>query len=119
MTFSLPSTAHAFLSQFGETVVYRPHVGTARSIKADVNRNVPAPIDSQGQTQAASLVVTVRNLASSIDDDTRGCGGISLSELLLNRDRIELSRRVGAIAEPRLISAILEQDDGMLVLKVT
>lgn len=115
----LSGTSHAFLAHFGETVVYRPHAGAARSIKADVNRNLPAPIDELGRSLAASLIVTVRNVATSIDTDDKGCGGITATELLLNRDQIELSRVVGSLAGPRLITAIVEQDEGMLVLKVT
>lgn len=115
----LTGTSHAFLAHFGETVVYQPHAGAARTIKADVNRNVPAPLDELGRSLGASLLVSVRNVATSIDSDDKGCGGITATELLPNRDRIELALKAGGLVEPRLITAILEQDEGMLVLKVT
>lgn len=82
------ATARSQLSLHGETVTYRPRVGLARDILAMVDRSPLAAHPEATNTLGFSMVVTVRNVRSSIADD--GYGGISADEWNPNGDTIEL-----------------------------
>lgn len=106
---SIASDASIFTNsdEFGESVVYRPKVGTARSISATVFRLLPQANDDENR----SLTVFEVHVANS------STTGIAASEINLGGDEIDLSDRVGKTPKPRSIVQITEQDEGMLVLQ--
>lgn len=93
--------------EFGESVVYRPRGGTARTISAVVFRLLPQANEDENR----SLTVFEVHVANS------STTGIAASELNLGGDEIDLADRVGKTAKPRSIVQITEQDEGMLVLQ--
>lgn len=94
-------------NEFGESVVYRPRGGTARTISAVVFRLLPQANDDENR----SLTVFEVHVANS------GTTGIAASEINLGGDEIDLADRVGKTPKPRSIVQITEQDEGMLVLQ--
>lgn len=93
--------------EFGESVVYRPKGGTARTISAVVFRLLPQAQEDENR----SLTVFEVHVANS------STTGIAASEINLGGDEIDLADRVGKTSKPRSIVQITEQDEGMLVLQ--
>lgn len=103
--------AHALLATHGESVVYWPKGGRPRTIQAIIERDIPAPLDTQSPRARATNTVVARALNCEIN-------GISTRELNTGGDQIELARRLGEATERRPIKAIVSQDGGMLSLSV-
>ena len=72
-----------------EEIVYKPHDGTPRTVRAFVERRGPEPRDGIRTRTTAVVVVTVAN------DPERG---ISSAEIDLNADRIIVAPRPGGAA---------------------
>lgn len=105
-TFNDEFAAGAFpelVDQFGEETTYRKSDGTTRTIDAIVVTN---QLELQAFAQdAPAAPVIVRTL----DSTTRG---ILASEIVLGRDRIDVSRD-GRTAVPATITQILSDDGGV------
>jgi len=99
-----------------ETLVYRPDGGTARNVKALVDRETPAPTAEAPRAMAPEIHVALVNQATSSDDDTYG--GISAGEIDTGKDRIVIALRAGATAVERGLGPLVEQDGGMIRLEV-
>lgn len=81
------------LAQFGESVVYHPSGGTARTITALVERS-----------QETEFQIRVRNSS---------CNGISSGELDTGGDEIAFPLRIGEAAVRRSIVALSDDSNGM------
>lgn len=90
------ATARAQLDVHGETVIYRPRVGVPRPVLAMIDRSPLAAHPEATQTLGFSMVVSVRNVRASIDDD--GYGGIAADEWTPNGDQIEIDDWQGGVA---------------------
>ena len=77
------------LDGFGESVIYKPRNGTARTITAIVIRNSPAELGPNG-LKVPRMVVKVPNHATL---------GISSAEINYGGDRLNVDYRKGGIAE--------------------
>lgn len=94
----------------GETVVYRPVGGAARTITAiQVDRNPIAVIDGIPQALGTHFVVTVEN------DVTRG---ILATEFNDGGDEMDVAPRPGAARVTKTITKKIEDKGGMLTLEV-
>lgn len=72
--------------EFAEAVTYKPRVGSARAIYADVVRKPPATPEELRTEKVPSLLITVQNSATT---------GIAAAELDTGGDRIALKLRLG------------------------
>jgi len=105
--FSLMADSN--VAWFGETVVYRPAGGDARTITAVVLRRPPEGLRASPSVLRPYLAVLVKNDATE---------GISAAELDIGQDSIEVARRVGGTPERMSIARILSQHNGMIELEV-
>ena len=96
------------VAQSGETIIYHPNGGDARTIKAFVNRNPSGP---NGLPFSQGPNITIQPVNSATD-------GISSSEYDSGLDQVTLHLRLGDTAQSRRISEMLKQDSGSMVLKV-
>ncbi len=116
-TATLIADAKKMIDAFDpETLVYRPSEGSARNIKALVDRDLPETPPEPLRAMAPSIMVTVLNQATDSDDDSYG--GISATEIDTGRDRIVVAVRAGQTAVERGFGGLSEQDGGMLRLEV-
>lgn len=94
--------------EFAETIQYLKRGGAdPRSIKAIVDRSPPEIITATPSQIAPKFVVSVAN------DSTYG---ISSTELTLDGDALTFADREGKAAEKHIISSLIRQDAGVLVL---
>jgi hypothetical protein len=103
----LADSAGDFFTEFGEAVTYLPSGGGSREIIAVVDREPPEELTGGGH--APKVIISVAN-----DSDD----GISSSEINKSKDKVELSVRIGETAQQRLITSIISQDAGMMMLGV-
>lgn len=107
----LKTSMEQIVAGFGEAVTYKPSGGDNRSISAVIERGTLAKLDG-GQAYAANgpeMVIRVVNDATT---------GITAAEVNTGKDLVSLPVRIGQSATDRLITKILAQDDGQLVLEV-
>lgn len=109
MAIDLTIDAAKYLTDFGETITYRPADGRPRRITAVVERNDAETDPGAGQTRRPDITISVLN--NDLD-------GISAGELDTGRDHVELARREGADQEIRPLGEIITQDEGILTLRV-
>jgi len=107
MTLDLTGDAQTFLHDFGETVTYKPRSGKPRAIKAVVDRSPPAPVEPGAIAPLATITVA--------NDQHEG---IASDQLDTGGDEVDMAVRVGAEPTTRTITALLDQDDGMITLEV-
>lgn len=111
MTWDAMVTAAAskFTDCFGESVVYRPRTGAARTIRAIVDRQSYAAIPGLSQGIGPNVTVHVLNSATL---------GISSTELDTGGDKMDVALRLGKTAETRVIARLVGHDAGMLDLEL-
>jgi hypothetical protein len=97
------------LAAFGEQVTYKPFGAATRAILAMVERNPVGKLYGAKDGVGPNLTVAVAN--SAVD-------GIASSEINTGNDKITLPVRLGQTAQDRLITKIISQDRGMLLLEV-
>ncbi len=112
----LDSDAEAALDLWGEQVTYTPSGGTGRAIVAIVTREPAAQPPGAPRGQAPSLTVQVTNRATAYGDD--GYGGIAVTEIDTHADTVTLPGREGGDTQARRIAEIIEQDAGMVRLRL-
>ena len=95
-------------SDFGETVTYRPRLVSERNIAAVVTRQQAEQISGDENRVATVFEVHVANNSTT---------GIATTEIDLGGDMIDIADRVGKTPKPRSILQILDQDEGMVVLR--
>lgn len=96
----------------GEEITYTPREGTARQIKAVVEREAPGLLEeAPGQMAPMGVILVMANTAA-ISKDTRG--GIGGDELNLGGDTVTLSIRIGADAQEVHLHKLLDQSGGTL-----
>lgn len=105
----IAADAATFVNEFSESVVYRPFGGTARTISALVNRFPPNQLPGVPEASLPSVVLTVRNNATT---------GISSTELDTGGDRLDVAIRYGETASTREIARLLKSDAGLVVIEV-
>jgi hypothetical protein len=98
-----------FLLPGAEYVTYFPSSGASRRIQAVVFRPGPELIDGLAGGQREAIEVLVKN--SSTD-------GIASDQVNTGGDKIELGAREGKVPTMTSIVEILNQDAGMVKLKV-
>ena len=96
------------VDEFAESVVYVKRSGAMRTINAVVFREATASSDQSGGVSVPFFEVHVANNAAS---------GISSTEIDLGGDKICMDVRNGKCESNRAITAIMMQDEGMLVLQ--
>lgn len=94
------------LETLGEDIVYRPVDGTARTIRALVDRQ-DRQDGAYGRTPVTQITV--------LDDDS---DGIAAADLDTARDMVDVAAISGADADSRAITRIVDQRPGVLVLEV-
>lgn len=92
----------SLLDQFGESIVYAPYGGSARTISAIVRRAVPEPVPgvSSGRLSATVLTITVWN------DTTSGIGN---AEISAHGDTVTVAVREGDTPRALPILQIIKQ----------
>lgn len=94
----------------GEDIVYTPSGGTGRSIRGLIEREEPAAdLADLDEPLRQRIVVTVLDSATE---------GISPASITLGEDTITLPRRVGDLAEPCAITALMAQDGGRVQVEL-
>ena len=101
--------ADIILSEFGETIVYKPRGGGSRSIEAVVTRAGAEGLGGAPAGNAPLSNILVKN------DSTEG---ISSSEIDTGGDKVTIAHRIGDTAQDRRITNIIGQDCGMMTLEV-
>lgn len=94
---------------FGESVTYTPFGGAARTITVVPFRGVPILPGGSPAGSTLDLIIEVRNHATL---------GILPGSLKLRGDKITIAARLGETATDRIIVELLEQDSGMLRLRL-
>lgn len=97
------------LARHGESIVYRPKNGRARTITAIVQRDAPAQAVEHNLINKD--VMTVEVLADEVD-------GIGLRELNTNGDTIEFPKRKSGESSTLSIAKLVNQEGGILTLEV-
>jgi hypothetical protein len=103
------AAARAQVAAFGVAVTYKPFGGTARPILAIVDRNPAGKVGGGKETVGPKMTICVVNWATD---------GISSAEFVGNKDKMSLVLTLGKAAEERLLTRILRQDSGMLMIEV-
>tara|TARA_R100000808_G_scaffold25080_1_gene61485 strand:+ start:5722 stop:6678 length:957 start_codon:yes stop_codon:yes gene_type:complete len=96
-----------FLDEFGEVIQYVPASGSARSIKAIVDRDPPAQAGPSGF--GTSMTITVANDATI---------GITPQQADAGGDSIDVPARMGGPVQRRLLKFHQYQDDGFVEFAV-
>ena len=108
---ALDSFAFIDSEVFGESITYTPRVGSAVTIYAFVDRNVPVPFESNSVTQPfgkhPNIVVWIRKHAT-----------LGRSSIDTGGDKISVARRKGGTAEAFSVVQVIEQDAGMWKLQL-
>ncbi len=99
--------APRLLSEFGETVIYKPAGGAPRTITAMVTRNPPQEVTEGART--FFLIVEVYN------DATTGILGKNITTM---QDKISVADVVGRKPRDKTIQQILDDSGGMVRLQV-
>lgn len=94
--------------EFAESVIYRTRAGGSRTINAVVMRQAVGDSEESGGASIPFFEVHVANNVTY---------GITSTEINLGGDTIDIAVRPGLTASARAIIAIVEQDEGMLVLQ--
>lgn len=95
---------------FAEAIEYWPTGAVVgREINAIVTRRTPAPIAEDRKNIAAHNTIEVANDATY---------GILATELNKGSDRVKVAKRVGGSLEFRVVTKIISEDAGMLVLEI-
>jgi len=105
----LAATADDFLTEFAEQIIYKPGGVGSRSILAIVDRNPPAEMAAISGLHSSDIAICVKN-----DPEE----GISSSEIDTGIDLVEIPVRIGETAVEKRITQIVNQDAGMMQLKV-
>lgn len=99
------------LSQFGECVTYLPNGGTARKIKAIIEREPPAIFDAAGNAVLPSAIIRVRNCRKN---------GVAAKDLDVGKDQFEFVLKIGQTTPKRFsVMRLISQDAGVTHLAVT
>lgn len=98
-----------FLDVFGETVTYLPAGGGSRSIKAIVDREMPAGLPGVTNVHTSVCFIEVANDVTV---------GISTAELNTGGDKVSLKVRINEIAQQRRIVRLIKQDEDMIRLEL-
>ena len=98
---SFPSYAQCLLAEFGEYATYTPAGGSARQIRAIVDRAERA-VSGAGHGMGPRITVQVENHAGR---------GIALTEIDCGRDTVSVAVRRGETAQARALSKITNQDE--------
>ena len=96
------------LTQFGERVLYKPVVGTARTILAIVDRQDASELEGMDGVKVIPITLVVAN------DQTSGIA----SWEIVTGDRVKVSARHGGPALERLIVSVRVQDSGAVELGI-
>jgi len=97
------------LSEFGETVLYRPNGKRPRSISAIVKRHPPEPLEGAERARSSRIEVTVKNDYLE---------GIASDEIDIGKDQIDLSRRVNDTVETLSLARLIRHDAAVIVFEV-
>jgi len=98
------------LSQFGESITYRPRAGGLRPIIAIVEREPPAIYDASGNAVMPKAVIRVYNSNKS---------GIASSEVDTGGDEVEFKLKIGDTLPKRMsVMVMRSQSSGVTVLAV-
>jgi len=109
MPVDLTVDAAKFLTDFGETITYRPDGGKPRRITAIVERQDAEAEPAAGRTRQPGISIVVQNDCLA---------GISADEIDIGTDKVELALRVGGEQAQRALGEIISQDEGILTLRV-
>lgn len=90
-------------SHFGEEIVYTPYGGSAKTIRAMVNRNPSDPMAEGGQR---TMENTIEVFIST--DATHGISSITLGE-----DKVQVADDIGGAVRKYTVQRIIAQDEGM------
>jgi len=98
-----------FLLPGTETITYFPASGVSRQIKAVVERPGPEQLGDFSGGQRESIEILVKN---------NNTGGIASTEVDTGGDKVQIGARVNRRPVMMRIAEILDQDAGMMKLKV-
>ena len=92
---------------FGESIVYTPRGGSARTVNAIVVRRIPGQLDeAPSESLAEDIEVHIRN------HDTEG-----VTRVNLGGDMVTLARRIGETPVELQVYQIIDHDTGMWHLR--